>query len=291
MTMSTLQTIDLDALRSSAERRILLLDGALIKDLGAQVRALDIFAQRRWVYEDTEYAGRQEHGPLLVDCTAGSALLPHFIDVWSQQHGGVVMGGQQPLETWTAHWRQLRHALLPNGQLSLFRAHDPRRLRGLLAILQPDERNELLGPADWLAWCEDTGSEHTWYRHTRNEECEPTIQTCPWRLSSAHLDALSAADSKALLEWHTRRLQAEVPALASLTPEAAAQQVRILMADGRALGFMDGDDLARYLDLLFQHNKRCCAPGPLRDLIRRTDLTACQRLDRARHLIKQETAA
>jgi len=282
---------EVDGLLRTASALSYVLDGGRVDGLQAQVRGADARAQCRWSYEDTEYWRQRELGPLIVRTDGPSALAERFIRDWSPLSAGIVSDASAPFETTQAHWRELRHAILPDGRLALFRSHDPAHLRALMEGMSAAEVDQLLGPAKWWMWRELHAGRDTWYRVEQGGAWQPSAITQAWRITPQQMESLDRHAFAAYVDTATPRLREVVPLLRELEIGQAREKVVLMSQAGRRLGFVQADDLDGYLELVFLHNARCMTPGDVHQTLTDTDRPAWQRLEHARALLQSELPA
>ncbi|SFO69901.1 protein of unknown function [Ectopseudomonas composti] len=129
---------------SEQPRQYLLLDGAQIDNLLAQLYQLDDAPHLHRLYQGTLYQDLADIGPVLVQLSCANRLEEHFAEHW-QATAGVWLETDASEQDLTEHLRSLVHANV-QGMTVLLRYYDPRVMRHWLAELPDEERNYLMGP-------------------------------------------------------------------------------------------------------------------------------------------------
>lgn len=123
----------------------LLLDGAQIDDLLAQLYRLEEAPQPHLLYRQTRYQALADTGPVLIRLAADSRLERHFDDHW-RARGGLWLESDADEASLVEHLRSLVHALVQGETTVLLRYYDPRIMRHWLPELAEAERDRLMGP-------------------------------------------------------------------------------------------------------------------------------------------------
>lgn len=181
---------------SEQSRQYLLLDGAQIDDLLAQLYRLEDNPSLHRLYRGTLYEALADNGPILVELAPASRLETHFTEHW-QATAGVWLHSDASTQELVEHLRSLVHASV-RGVTVLLRYYDPRVMRHWLVELPHEERDHLMGPIQCIRLAP---------RHLDGEPIELQQQTAsaaaryddtPWlnlsddtveRLNQAHLEA------------------------------------------------------------------------------------------------------
>lgn len=129
---------------SEQSRQYLLLDGAQIDDLLAQLYRLEDNPSPHLLYRGTLYEALADIGPILVELVPGSRLEAHFTEHW-QATAGVWLQSAASTQELVEHLRSLVHASV-QGVTVLLRYYDPRVMRHWLVELPREERDHLMGP-------------------------------------------------------------------------------------------------------------------------------------------------
>lgn len=129
---------------SEQSRQYLLLDGAQIDDLLAQLYRLEDNPSLHRLYRGTLYEALADTGPILLELAPNSRLEAHFTEHW-QATAGVWLQSTASTQELVEHLRSLVHASV-QGVTVLLRYYDPRVMRHWLAELPHEERDHLLGP-------------------------------------------------------------------------------------------------------------------------------------------------
>lgn len=261
MSMDVVTETGLSRLLSDETRFMLLLDGALGRDLEKRLNGIDPFTHRYWLYETTEYESEKEQGPLLVQCTEGSALTDAFTRDFVREHLGLLLFSQQPVEKIIDHLRTLRHALMPNGHRVRFRLQEPRKLRGIADGIPDDEHDHLLGPLERILWCEWHGDRGDWYTLYQDRAAVRQPATGPLMFSDTMLRTIDAQDFDYAVCCMARRIVAlGLSALRFSSDEKVLEETRELARNARAGGADSDDVLEAEITQAF-----CNRPGVLID--------------------------
>lgn len=237
MSMDGVTSAGLANLLTEETKFMLLLDGALDRDLEKRLNGIDPFTHRRWLYEGTEYESGKTEGPLLVQCTEGSALADAFTKEFVSEHLGLLLLSDQPVEKVVAHLRALRHATLPNGRTVRFRLQEPRKLRGIVDGMPEDAHTYLLGPLESILWCEWHGDKGDWYMLYRDRATSGEPFFGPLPVSSAMVQAIDAQDFDYAVCCMARRVVAlALSALRFSSDEEVLEESRTLAHEARAEG-------------------------------------------------------
>lgn len=129
---------------SGQSRQYLLLDGAQIEDLLAQLYRLEDNPSPQRLYRGTLYETLADTGPILVELSPASRLEAHFTEHW-QATAGVWLQSAASTQELVEHLRSLVHASV-QGVTVLLRYYDPRVMRHWLVELPNEERDHLMGP-------------------------------------------------------------------------------------------------------------------------------------------------
>ncbi|MFI8581206.1 DUF4123 domain-containing protein [Ectopseudomonas khazarica] len=125
-------------------RQYLLLDGAQIDNLLAQLYQLEDAPSIYRLYCSTLYEALADTGPILVELLPASKLKAHFTEHW-QATAGVWLQSAAETQELLEHLRSLVHASV-QGVTLLLRYYDPRVMRHWLVELPREERDHLMGP-------------------------------------------------------------------------------------------------------------------------------------------------
>ena len=270
----------------------LVVDGGLDSGMEDKVLAFDTSSRREWIYSDTEYWQQERDGPLLIQAKPESALLSAMLHDWSELHWGGILQSDEHFTVVLQHLRMLRHARMPDGNLALLRAHEPRALRGLVEGLSDDEQDCLLGPIQSWIWCEWNEGRGDWYQLARQSGISAPPAATPFVLTESVIRALDTQRVDYSYRGWVRRLRNErIPALDALDDDHLSQAVNIQVSHAVTLGFVNDEDLWAYLNLFFHHPRRLHDPdNVLTRLLNATDQPAWRRLMQINDLLAKETA-
>ncbi|MBA4244998.1 MAG: hypothetical protein C0452_13850 [Pseudomonas sp.] len=181
---------------SEHTRQYLLLDGAQIDNLLAQLYRLDEAPSLHQLYQGTLYQDLADAGPVLVQLTHASKLEEHFAEHW-RASAGIWLETDASTEELVEHLRSLVHANV-QGVTVLLRYYDPRVMRHWLAELPSEERDHLMGPIQRIRLAPRNLGDEPIELQRQTASAAARYDHTPWlhlsddmveRLNQAHLEA------------------------------------------------------------------------------------------------------
>ncbi|MDH1279517.1 DUF4123 domain-containing protein [Pseudomonas chengduensis] len=181
---------------SEQSRQYLLLDGAQIDNLLAQLYQLEDAPSLHRLYRGTLYEALADTGPILVELLPASKLEAHFSEHW-QATAGVWLQSAAEIKELLEHLRSLVHASV-QGVTVLLRYYDPRVMRHWLVELPREERDHLMGPIQRIRLAPRNEGEELIELQCQTASPAARYADEPWlhlgdetveRLNRAHLEA------------------------------------------------------------------------------------------------------
>lgn len=261
-------------------KNYLLLDGAQIDDLAAQIYKLEDAPALHVLYQYTAYEALAEAGPLLVAVHPHSELAQVFQRSW-QSTAGIWLESDAPEEDVAEHLRSLIHAQV-EGVTVLLRYYDPRVTRSWLGPMTASERDRLLGPLRRIRLHDDTPE-------TCLQRLGPLVEPAryadtPWvLLSQEQLEQMTQAKQTDFEQRLLAHVQAFYPdCLHNLDADGQRAWVVSCRASASQYGYYSGAAVARWAGLLAELGDdfpNAPEHGAYRDLLAQPESLPEQRLD------------
>ncbi|EZH83477.1 hypothetical protein AU05_24240 [Ectopseudomonas composti] len=230
-------------------RQYLLLDGAQIDGLLAQLYQLEDAPSLHRLYQGTLYEPLADIGPILVELLPASRLEAHFTEHWQATASVWLQSAASTLEL-VEHLRSLVHASV-KGVTVLLRYYDPRVMRHWLVELPHEERDHLMGPIQLIRLAP---------RHLGDEPIELERQTAsaaaryddtPWlHLSDDTVERLNLAHLEAFDEQVLAHVDRYFPDCQAGQDTAARQAwARTCRLSANAHGYSSADQVVQWANL------------------------------------------
>ncbi|PKH81623.1 hypothetical protein CXF97_13685 [Pseudomonas sp. Choline-02u-1] len=174
------------------QQAFVLLDGATITDLPAQVQRLDPAANAFALYDQPPFSALRDVSPLLVTLTDAEDPVGRFHLQHARQEWGVLLFSAAPVHEIVAHLRQLLMVELPVGSPVLLRLADAAVAQALFARGDAS----LFGPLGCVVTAD--GARGVWHCQ-RPRQGQGGALVAPYRLSAEQDAALDRVDRRRVL--------------------------------------------------------------------------------------------
>jgi hypothetical protein len=233
-----------DDLPWAGQQAFLLLDGATVNDLPAQVKHHSPAASTFALYDQPPLSALRDVSPLLVAIAQADDPLARFFLQHAQEEWGVLLFSAAPMHAVAEHLRKLLIVELPAGQSALLRLADAAVAHALFA--SADQR--LFGPLTGVVAADCVND--VWHSHRpRLAEC-PTLAV-PYRLDPELNAALDQADRRRrLLELDVHLLKHFRAFHVGETLGQRWSSLDLVETQASALGLSSQFDLFNYANLL-----------------------------------------
>ena len=270
----------------------LLLDGAQIDQLVAQIYTLEAEPSLYLLYQHSAYAALAEVGPVLVRVEPHTPLAAHFSEWW-QGAAGIWLESSAETADLVDHLRSLIH-LRTEGDVSLlFRYYDPRILHPWLTALDSSVRDTVLGPINSIRLLDEQGHERAIER--RSIQPFARYDDRPWLfLSLAQLQAITHGRDRVLDQRLLAHVQAHFPqVLDGLDAGARYQWAASCRQRAISHGYSTASEVCRWavlVALLGMDFPQGAGHQTYRDALMQPG-SPCQRLDSLVHLLQSQLPA
>lgn len=268
---------------SKESRQYLLLDGAQVGDLLAQLYQLEEAPVLQRLYQGTRYEALVDAGPVLVQLTPAGRLEYHFMEHW-QEKAGLWLEADASETELAEHLRSLVHASV-QGVTVLLRYYDPRVMRHWLTGLPVEERDYLMGPVTRirLAARQEEGGSIEFQRQTASPVAR--YDDTPWlHLSDEQAERLNRAHLETFDEQVLAHIEQYFPdCLSGLDATSRQTWATNCRQSANAHGYTAADQVVQWANLcavLGADFPQAPAHQPYRQILDTPQLRPEQRLER-----------
>ncbi|MFY1055056.1 DUF4123 domain-containing protein [Ectopseudomonas khazarica] len=230
-------------------RQYLLLDGAQIDNLLAQLYQLEDSPNLHHLYQGTLYDALADAGPVLVQLQPDSRLEAHFVEHW-QAAAGIWLESTAHTQDLVEHLRSLVHVSV-QGVTVLLRYYDPRVMRHWLVELPSEERDYLMGPIQRIRVASQQVEDEPIRLQRQNASPAARYEDTPWlHLNSHTVERLNRAHLEAFDEQLLAHVDHYFPyCLAG--QDASARQAWVLncRSSANAHGYSSADQVVQWANL------------------------------------------
>lgn len=230
-------------------RQYLLLDGAQIDDLLAQLYELEDNPSPLLLYRGTRYEASADTGPILVELAPDSRLEAHFNEHW-QATTGVWLQSDAHTKELVEHLCSLVHASV-QGVTVLLRYYDPRVMRHWLVELPSEERDHLMGPIQCIRLASRNVDDEPIELQRQTASAAARYDDTPWlHLSDDTVERLNQAHLEAFDEQVLAHVDHYFPGCLAGQDTAARQAwARTCRLNASARGYSSADKVVQWANL------------------------------------------
>ncbi|MDH1263448.1 DUF4123 domain-containing protein [Pseudomonas sp. GD03944] len=268
---------------SEQPRQYLLLDGAQIDNLLAQLYQMEAAPALHRLYQGTLYDSLADTSPTLIELSPDSRLEAHFTEHW-QAKAGVWLQSDTSTQELVEHLRSLVHASI-QGVTVLLRYYDPRVMRHWLVELPSEERDHLMGPIQRIRLAPRNVGDEPIELQRQMSSPAARYDDVPWlHLSDDTVERLNKAHLETFDEQVLTHIDLYFPnchtGQASAARQAWAQNCRL---SANAHGYGSADQVVQWANLcavLGVDFPQAPAHQPYRQILDTPQLNPQQRLER-----------
>lgn len=244
----------LEKLPENSEQLFLFLDSDYFEDSVDEVKSVESYVNIELLWDNNPLWDEYKYdGPILVQLNEGSIQIPHFIEHWAKENRGIIIQSSYKVEDVFNHLQSLTFTAEPDNTLTRLRLYEPRKLRGIVDAMQEDNDLEnLMGPIEKFIWQENCGKESTWLT-TKNPKPHPTKHD----ISDEHWFSFSKPQNDIIAQnevrYFFRNLAWQLSEDFELEIDEAQKQSETLTREARTMGFMENNDMEKYVRLRMQY--------------------------------------
>lgn len=267
---------------SEQPRQYLLLDGAQIENLLAQLYQLEAAPALHRLYQGTLYDALADTSPILVELSPDSRLEAQFNEHW-QATAGVWLQSDTSTKELVEHLRSLVHASI-QGVTVLLRYYDPRVMRHWLVELPSEERDHLMGPIQRIRLAPRNVDDEPIELQRQMSSPAARYDDVPWlHLSDDTVERLNKAQLETFDEQLLTHVDHYFPGSLAGQDRAARQTWALhCRLNANAHGYSSADQVAQWANLcavLGVSFPQAPAHQPYRQILDTSQLNPQQRLE------------
>ncbi|MFT6916479.1 MAG: hypothetical protein ACJAWL_002819 [Motiliproteus sp.] len=273
----------------------LLIDGALVSDLGRLVSHLAGDQNPQTVPLMQAYFGDQAYDglPLLISSEPGSAVYEYFSTLLETIPAGCMIRSTANLETLAAHCSSLMRVTLEGQRPSLFRFYDPRNLNALVEVFS-HALPTILGPMERLSWHhngqwhqQQLDQLHEQHNDQQSQPWDGTLQPPGWlQIDAGQLAAITEIKRRDVNDQLALTYQSAIQARGEQPVAYVAEQ----LSRARQFKFESLSELERWLRLALGQGPQFWQQADAHSLLITECLTTEQQLQQLEQLFTPQSA-